>query len=324
MFNTIFGLCSANIPQYCEIKHTQSTNEWRNKVLLIQNYVSLFVNRADYEGLPKEFLDMTGKNRMWLFMLFFSPAIAWFKHEALGLQALPVCGMSSYNIAGFPTKWKAFGANGVSYDLDETNSVLMFNDYAYSIPFLKMMYNIDFMIECDTTHRQNLHAQRQPLYMEIEEDEKKSANAFLNKLNHEDTIVVRKREKDKNARKAGEQLFDTKTFESGRKFEGDVLASDYRYFDNRNLSMLGYNNENMEKKERLLVDEINSNNEVVDSFYTIAMDCQREAFDKINEMFGTNIKIIPKRMKSIKTEANVDDKSTSTLQSGKTAEKPIE
>lgn len=313
MFDTIINGCIANLPQYSTFKN-QNCSEWKNKLLLLHNYIDLYVNRADYENLPEEFLEVTGKNRLWLFNLFFSPAIAFFKHEALGLQALPVCGMSAINIAGFPTEWTAYGANGTSYKLNEKNSVLMFNDRSYSIPFLKMMYNIDFMIEADTTHRQNLHAQRQPLLLEIEEDEKKSANEFINKLKTSDTIAVRKRYKDKNAKKAGEQPFDTKTFESGRGFEGDKLASDYRYFDNRNLSMLGYNNENMEKKERLVVDEINANNEVVDCFYTTALDCQKEAFDKINKLWGYNIKVVPKRMKTIKTEVNNGEQNTAVQQ----------
>lgn len=321
MFYNIANFCLGSLPFYAEFQYNeQKLKELRNRFNIMQNYLTLYSNRADYEGLPEEFLELSGKNRMWLTMLFFAPAIAFFKHEAMGLQALPVSAFSEYNIAGFPTKWKAIAFNGTSYELDEKDSVLMFNDYAFSIPFIKMLYNTDLMLECDTTHRQNLHAQRQPLIMEIEEDEKKSAQEFVNKLKDSDTIVVRKRMKKEAGKRMGENPFDTKTFESGRAFEGDNLASDYQYFNNRNLTMLGYNNENLEKKERLLVDEVNSNNAVVDSFYTVAIDCQKEAFDKINKMFGYNIKVIPKRMKSIEQEVE-NVKSDTTLQEGKTAEK---
>ena len=140
MIDEIINGCIANIPQYAPYKNLND-NDWKNKVLLLQNYINLFVNRADYEGLPEEFLSITGMNRIWLFNLFFSPAIVFFKHEALGLQALPVCGMSKINIAGFPTEWTAYSANGKTYKLNENNSVLMFNDRAYSIPFIKMLYN---------------------------------------------------------------------------------------------------------------------------------------------------------------------------------------
>lgn len=320
MFNTILMFCYGNIMGY-PAYNDQSIKQQRNYFLLMQDYLTLYSNRADYEGLPEEFMEISGKNRMWLTMLFFAPAIAFFKHEAMGLQALPVSAFSEYNIAGFPTKWRAIALNGTTYELNETNSVLMFNDYSFSIPYWKLLYNTEFMIECDTTHRQNLHAQRQPLIMEIEEDEKKSADTFLNKLNDSDTIIVRKRMKS-GAKKSGMDMpFDTKTFESGRKFEGDNLGSDYRYFHNRNLTMLGYNNENLEKKERLLVDEVNSNNEIVDSFYDVAIRCQEESFEKINKMFGYNIRVIPKKFKSNK-EAKND--TSSVVQQGTPSQKLAE
>lgn len=318
MFNTILDLCFARVDCYAPYANKRLELDWSNKLNILQNHLNLYCSRADYKGLPDEFLSMTGKNRFWLVMKFFSPAVAWFKHEALGLQCLPVGGMKDYNIAGMPTKWTAFGADGTTYELSEKDSVLMFNDYAFSVPFLKMLYNVEMMLDCDKTHKQNLHAQRQPLLMEIEEDEKKSAELFLQKVKDSDTIIVRKRGSAKNGKQLG-MPYDTKTFESGRQFQGDKLASDYRYFENRNLSMLGYNNENLEKKERLLVDEVNSNNEVVATYYTTALDCEQEAFDKINKMWGYNIQVVPRKLKRLKGEES-NGKQNSAVQSGKTAE----
>lgn len=316
MFDRILELCFQYLPCYAPYIGKQD-EEWRNKLNILQNYLTLYASRADYEGLPEEFLGMTGKNRMWLLMKFFAPAVCWFKHEANGLQCLPVASISDYNIAGFPTKWKAFTANGKSYDLDENNSVLMFNDYAFSVPFLKLLYNVENMLECDRTHKQNLKAQRQPLVLEVEEDEKKSAQTFINKLDS-DIIMVRKREGIRGAKR--DSVYNTQAFESGRSFEGDKLASDYRYFDGRNLTMLGYNNENLEKKERLLVDEVNSNNDVVDTFYTTALDCEREAFEQINKKWGYNIRVIPRKLQTFKKEEKVNERDTS-LQQGTNVEK---
>ena len=47
----------------------------------------------------------------------------------------------------------------------------------------------------------------------------------------------------------------------------------------------------MEKRERLLTDEINANNELImDSVYS-QLQLRTEASKKINEMFGTNISV---------------------------------
>lgn len=319
MLSQILDLCLANVGAYAPFVGKCQDMEWRNKLNILQNHLNLYASRADYEGLPDKFLELTGKNRFWLVMKFFAPAVAWFKHEGMDLQCLPVSAMSDWNIAGLPTKWKAFAVNGTTYDLDETNSVLMFNDYAFSVPFIKLLYNVEMMLECDKTHKQNLHAQRQPLLMEIEEDEKKSAELFLGKLKDSDTVIVRKRNSLKNGKRL-EMPYDTKTFESGRGFEGDKLASDYRYFENRNLSMLGYNNENLEKKERLLVDEVNSNNEVISTYYTTALACEQEAFDKINKMWGYNIKVVPRKLKKMQGGED-NEKQDTFVRQGQTAEK---
>lgn len=297
----------------------KNTKDWRNKLVIMQNYLTLYANRADYKGFPESFMKLMGKNRMWLYYLFFAPCVVWFEHPAYGLICLPASSSGEATLSGIPDKWIAYSADGRTWKLDSEDCVVMFNDYSYSIPFIKLLYNTEFMLEADKTHRQNLKAQRQPLIMEIEEDEKKSANEFMAKLDNE-VVVVRKRMKAGSSKRPTDMPYDTKAFESGRKFEGDNLASDYRYFDNRNLSMLGYNNENLEKKERLLVDEVNSNNEVVDSFYTVALECQKEAFEAINKKFGTNIQIIPRKLKNFSKE-NENGKLSSSVQQGQTTEK---
>lgn len=311
IFNNILTWCM-QIPAYDTIKGQVNTLEWRNKLVKMQDYLTLYSNAFEYENLPDDFMKVTGKNRMWLAMKFFAPCVCFFKDEAKGLQCLPVSGFGKYDMAGLPTEWTAFGANGVQYKRDNTNSVLMFNDYSFGIPFFKVLYDLDLMLECDLTHKQNLKAQRQPLIVEMEEDEKKSANAFISSLDN-DVIKVRKREAQLNKR-GSDRPYDTRAFESGRSFQGDQLASDYRYFENRILTRLGYNNENVEKKERLLVDEVNSNNEVVDSFYTTRLKCEKEAFDKINEMWGYNIIVKPRELKSFDKGVENNGEQSSVVQ----------
>lgn len=320
IFNNMLAWCM-QIPAYDTIKHHVNTIEWRNKLVKMQDYLTLYSNAFEYENLPEEFLQLTGKNRMWLAMKFFAPCVCFFKDEAKGLQCLPVNGFSEYDMAGLPTKWKAFSQTGMQYERDNTNSVLMFNDYAFGIPFFKVLYDLDLMLECDLTHKQNLKAQRQPLIVEMEEDEKKSANAFIAQLDNE---VIRVRARSNNIGKRGvDRPYDTRAFESGRSFQGDQLASDYRYFENRILTRLGYNNENVEKKERLLVDEVNSNNEVVDSFYTTRLKCEKEAFDQINKMWGYNIIVKPRELKTFdKGDKDNGNEQSSAVQQGSTAEEP--
>ena len=172
------------------------------------------------------------------------------------------------------------------------------NDPSFSIPFLHTHYNCRFLIELDRTHRQNIKRKRQPLILEIDEDEKKSADKFKKELdNFSDVIKVRIRgtesAKDKRAI-VNPRPFNSFAYDSNVEFIGDQLSTDYDVFENRIFQYYGYNNRNIEKKERLLVDEINAGNQVVNAYYETAYEARAQAIEKVNKMFGVNIKITKK------------------------------
>ena len=57
------------------------------------------------------------------------------------------------------------------------------------------------------------------------------------------------------------------------------------------LTFLGINN-TLEKKERLLVDETNSNNQFIKKASDIGFKQRQLACEQINEMFGLNVNVI--------------------------------
>lgn len=54
---------------------------------------------------------------------------------------------------------------------------------------------------------------------------------------------------------------------------------------------MGINNENYEKKERMIRDEVNANNQLIQYNFNVALETRQEALEKVNKMFGTNITI---------------------------------
>lgn len=279
-----------------------------NEYLLLQKYMNVFSTRFKYKNLPEETKKISAFNSTLDIMFFFSPAIAFFKDKALGLQALPVCGNWKYNIVGFPTEWEVFGFNGFRKSLNENNSVIIPNDSVFSIPYIHTLISVQMLDEIENTHKQNLKRQRQPLILEIDEDEKKSASLFVKQLeDFSDTIRIRTRYRELNNKKQLSQNslpFNSFAFDSHSEFIGDKLVTDYYVYENRIFQYYGYNNTSIEKKERLLVDEINAGNEIINAYYNDALESRKQGFERVNEMFGTNIEVEDNKKEFIRNAQN--------------------
>lgn len=57
------------------------------------------------------------------------------------------------------------------------------------------------------------------------------------------------------------------------------------------MTFLGINNANTDKKERLITDEVNSNNDLINYYLNCFYKTRKEACDMINEKYGLDIKI---------------------------------
>lgn len=75
---------------------------------------------------------------------------------------------------------------------------------------------------------------------------------------------------------------------------------------NEAMTLLGVNNANQDKKERLVSDEVGANDSQVYAFRNIALNARKQAAEKINERFGQNITVEYTRYPG-NNEMEVDD-----------------
>ena len=66
---------------------------------------------------------------------------------------------------------------------------------------------------------------------------------------------------------------------------------DMRKWEIKFCSDLGIPNSNTDKKERLIVDEVNSNNIEVKLWADLALESLKEGCKQTNELFGTNLSV---------------------------------
>lgn len=71
----------------------------------------------------------------------------------------------------------------------------------------------------------------------------------------------------------------------------DKLRDEKHQIWNECMTFLGINNANMDKRERLVTDEVRANNEQVDISGDTMLKSRQEACERINKMFKTNISV---------------------------------
>lgn len=61
--------------------------------------------------------------------------------------------------------------------------------------------------------------------------------------------------------------------------------------ENQFNTAIGIPNANMQKRERLISDEVNSNNAETSALVTLWLETMQDGIKKVNEMFGTDISV---------------------------------
>lgn len=268
------------------------------KKLFIEDFYNLYIGRYTYKNIPESLEKMTSGKALWDMLIFFNGVVAWFKDPILGLMCLPVSGGWKLNEIGKPTEWFVHGlSNSYTRYLNESNSVLMFNDYCNTIPFQHILYNVEYILDLEKVSKQNINTQYQPYVFYTETGRERNSDvkkSFIQAF--KDFVYIRKKSGEKKPDKSdiGMEVFNTEV-----QFKGKEYMDMEKEYENRILTYLGYKNVNIEKRERLLTGEISANDLIIQDNYTNGFECRKKQFEKINEMFGENIQIEEKDLKTL-------------------------
>lgn len=69
------------------------------------------------------------------------------------------------------------------------------------------------------------------------------------------------------------------------------LFDSLKSIENKFNTDVGFNNSNTDKRERLIKDEVNSNNEEIRSKASLWKECIERSFKRVNDMFGLNLSV---------------------------------
>lgn len=237
--------------------------------------VELSVSMFEWKGIP-ETIDV----RFLELALFGDGMAVFFKDDVLGFLALRVAIGGELNVYRIPTRRRAYAANGYSRDLDETNSVIIFNNFLHTNSvldvemFARRLYNLDRTIDV------NCNAQKTPVMIQCEESQRLTLKNVYMKWEGNEPVIFGDKNLNPNS---------IKVLQTGAPYVADKLYQLKTQIYNEALTYLGISNVNIEKKERLLSDEIIRNQGGVIANRYSRLESRRQACEQINKMFGLNI-----------------------------------
>lgn len=214
--------------------------------------------------------------------LFAKGSVVYFDDEVLGNLALPVTLNGEFDVYNIPTRRRAYASNGYNRELTEKNSVLIYNNYLHTPcccdieMYAKRLYNLDRAIDV------NANAQKTPVLVLCDESERLTMlNAYQAYEGNEPFIF-------------GNKGMNAKAFtvlKTDAPYVADKLYQLKTQIWNEALTYLGISNLNTTKKERMVTDEVIRNQGGTIASRYSRLEARREAVEKINTMFGTDIEV---------------------------------
>ena len=242
----------------------------------------LALSMFEWTGLPKSvdprFLEMC---------LFAEGKAVFFKDPAMadeyggeGYLALQVAIEGQLNVYRIPTKRRAYATSGYNKNLDQHDSVIIFNNFMHTNAkldvemFSRRLYNLDRIIDV------NANAQKTPVLIKCTEDERLTMKNLYMQYDGNEPFIFG--ESDLNAN-------GLTVLKTDAPYVADKIYQLKTQIWNEALTYLGIMNVNSVKKERLITDEaVRNSGGTIASRYS-RLEARRMACKQINEMFGLNI-----------------------------------
>lgn len=237
----------------------------------------LAISSFTYGNLPDtmdaRFLEMT---------LFEKGVAVLFEDEVLGYLGLSSATNGRWNVYNIPMKRRAYASNGYQRKLDEKNSVLMYNNMLHTNSvsvcemFAKKLYNIDQTINV------NVNAMKTPVLIACNENERLTMTNLYKEYDGNAPVIYG----NKNLNTQALQVLKTDA-----PYLADKLFELKNETWNEALTYFGIPNVNIQKKERLITDEVQRSQGGTIASRNSRLKSREVAIDQFNDMFSLNVTV---------------------------------
>ena len=252
----------------------------KNSATYIQYYnrlTELALSMFEWKNLPStidpRFLELS---------LYSDGMSIFFEDEVLGYLALQCMIGGKLNVYRIPTERRAYATNGYNRQLNDKNSVIIFNNYLHTNSMLDVRIFSERLENLDRIIDVNANAQKTPVLIACTENERMSMINLYNQYEGNQPFIFGNKQLDINS---------LKVLKTDAPYVADKIYELKTQIWNEALTYLGISNINVVKKERMITDEVTRNlGGTVASRYS-RLEMRRQACKQINEMFGLNISV---------------------------------
>lgn len=244
----------------------------------LNRLTELSVSMFEWKNLPP-----TVDARYLELHLFETGSMVYFNDDVIGNLCLDCLPSGRLDVYGNPVLRRAYsGYNNYQKLLKESNSVIIWNNYLHTNSILEVkmfarrLYNLDRIIDV------NANAQKTPVLIQGTEQQRLTLKNLYKEFDGNSPFIFG----DKNL-----DLNSLKCLQTGAPYVCDKLYNLKQMYWNEALTYLGINNTGAQKRERMLaIESSQAQGGTISSRYS-RLQSRREAVEKINAMFGTNIEV---------------------------------
>ena len=244
-------------------------------------------SRYEWKNLPN------GMNEKWIEDYLFSDGrCVFFKDETKGYMVTALKQEGNLNFYNEEIYLRPYAIN---YDdngrvLENGIDCVIIKNNDESLPSSPtMQIYAHKLTTIDRTIDVNILAQKTPIIISCSEKERLSLLQYIDKRNDNEPVIF---VTDK-MNTGGIKVDDLRT-----PMVFKDLEQQKHMVWNEIMTYLGINNANMDKRERLVDDEVQANNEQVEACLNIGLKARQQAVKEINKIFGLNIEVC-KRIKDV-------------------------
>ena len=263
---------------------------------LFYYYYKMFIGIAqivfEYDNMPDSVnIEYMEKRLLYEGYSFF------FEDPELGYLALGGS-FRDLDVYGWPSKFEARGQNGKYFNpyLDNSNCIMMYDNIEREPVILNLAITANRLADMVIAMQTNIKKQKTPYIVSADQDSLVTVQNILRDINGDlDAVITRK----------GFNKEDIQVWQLTAPLIVKDIREEFTACFNEGLTYIGIPNVQMQKRERMISDEVNRSLGGVEANSYRRYQARLYAVEKINKMFGLDITVRNRFWSG--TESNAED-----------------